>query len=247
MDEMIYVAMNGAKQLERAQAITSHNLANVNTVGFRAELHGFEGVDISGPGFETRVNAMVTPGGFSSAAGALMATGNDLDVAVNGPGWIAVQAPDGTEAYTRAGDLRVTALGVLSTGVGHPLLDDAGAPIAVQPHSRISIGGDGTVSIIPKGQSAETMTSVGRIKLVNPHESDLVKGHDGLMRMLDGSSAYADAGVSITSGVLEASNVNVVDALVSMIGIARQYEMQVRLMDTANENATAAASVMRMS
>lgn len=247
MDEMIYVAMNGAVQLERAQAITSHNLANANTVGFRAELHGFEDVDITGPGFQTRVNTMVTPSGWSSARGPLMATGNSMDVAVNGNGWLAVQAPDGSEGYTRAGDLRVGPLGLLTNGVGHPVLADNGGPIAVQPHSQLSIGSDGTVSIIPKGQGAESMATVSRLKLVNPAEADLIKGEDGLMHMFDGSAAYPDADITLTTGVLESSNVNVVDAMVDMIGISRQYEMQVRMMDTATENASAATSMMRMS
>ncbi len=247
MDELIYVAMNGAKQLERAQAITSNNLANVNTVGFRAELHAFQSLEVEGPGYETRVNTLVTPGGWSHAKGPLMTTGNDLDVAVNGSGWLAVQAPDGSEAYTRAGDLRVTALGVLTNGAGHPVLGEGGAPVAVPPHTRISIGADGTVSVIGKGQGAETMASVTRLKLVNPPEADLVKGPDGLMRLHDGGVADADASVRITTGVLETSNVNVVDALVEMIGISRQYEMQVRMMNVANENATSAASLMRMS
>ena len=247
MDEMIYVAMNGAKQLERAQAMASHNLANANTVGFRAQMHMFEGVDVEGPGYETRVNTLVTPGGWSGAEGALMTTGNELDVAVNGNGWLAVQAPDGGEAYTRAGDLRVTALGLLTTGAGHPVLGENGGPVAVPPHSKLSIGGDGTVSVISKGQGAETMASVTRLKLVDPPADDLFKGEDGLMRTYDGDKVDADADVRLTTGVLETSNVNVVDAMVNMIGISRQYEMQVKMMNMANENASAATSLMRMS
>lgn len=247
MDELIYVAMNGAKQMERAQAINSHNLANANTVGFRAQMHIFEGADVEGPGYETRVNTLVSPGGWNSSEGALMTTGNELDVAVNGSGWLAVQAPDGSEAYTRAGDLRVTALGVLTNGAGHPVLGDSGGPVAIPPHSKLSIGGDGTVSVISKGQGAETMASVSRLKLVDPPPEDLIKGEDGLMHTWDGSIADADADVRITTGVLETSNVNVVDAMVNMIGISRRYEMQVKMMEMANENASAATSMMRMS
>lgn len=247
MDELIYVAMNGAKQLERAQAINSHNLANANTVGFRAQMHVFEGMDVEGPGYETRVNTLVKPGGWNSAEGASMTTGNELDVAVSGNGWLAVQAPDGTEAYTRAGDLRVTAVGLMTNGAGHPILGEDGAPVAVPPYDELSVGGDGTVSIISKGQGAETMASVARLKLVNPPKDDLIRGNDGLMHMYDGSAADADAEVRITTGVLETSNVNVVDAMVNMIGISRQYEMQVRMMEMANENASAASSMMRMS
>lgn len=176
-----------------------------------------------------------------------MTTGNELDVAINGSGWLAVQAPDGSEAYTRAGDLRVTALGVITNGAGHPVLGDTGGPVAIAPHSKLSIGGDGTVSVISKGQGAETMASVARLKLVNPPRDVLIRGDDGLMHTYDGSIAEADAEVRITTGVLETSNVNVVDAMVNMIGISRQYEMQVRMMEMANENASAASSMMRMS
>ena len=247
MDEMIYVAMNGAKQLERAQAMASHNLANANTVGFRAQMHMFEGVDVEGPGYQTRVNTLVTPGGWNSARGAMMTTGNELDVAVNGAGWLAVQAPDGTEAYTRAGDLRVTALGVLTTGAGHPVLGNNGGPVAIPPHSKLSVGGDGTLSVISKGQGAETMASIDRLKLVNPAEDDLYKADDGLMHTRNGEPLDADADVRLTTGVLERSNVNVVDTMVDMIGISRRYEMQVQMMKMASDNASASSSVMRLS
>ncbi len=247
MDELVYVAMNGARQLERAQAITSHNLANASTVGFRAELHGFEDVDITGPGFESRVNTAVTHGGYSSAKGSNIATGNEMDVAVNGSGWLAVQAPDGSEAYTKAGDLRVTALGMITNGRGLPVMGDAGSPLSVPPYSSLTIGNDGTVSIVPKGQGAQSIATVGRLKLVDPPAADLEKGVDGLIRMKDGSEALPDADVSVTTGVLEGSNVNVVDALVTMIGISRQYEMQIKLIDSASENAQAAASMMSLS
>lgn len=247
MDELIYVAMNGAKQLERAQAMVSHNLANANTVGFRAQMQMFESLDVEGPGYETRVNTVMTPGGWDGARGAIMTTGNELDVAVSGDGWLAVQAPDGSEAYTRAGDLRVTALGVLTTGAGHPVLGESGGPVAVPPHTKLSIGGDGTVSVISKGQGAETMASVSRLKLVNPPATDLYKGEDGLMHAYEGVDVSPDADVRLTSGALEGSNVNVVDAMVDMIGISRRYEMQVQMMKVANDNASAAATLMRMS
>lgn len=247
MDEMIYVAMNGAKQLERAQAMASHNLANANTVGFRAQMHLFQGVDVEGPGYQTRVNTIVTPGGWNSGKGALITTGNELDVSVSGTGWLAVQAPDGSEAYTRAGDLRVTALGVLTTGAGHPVLGNNGGPVAIPPHSKLSVGGDGTLSVISKGQGAETMASIDRLKLVNPAKDDLFKGDDGLMHTRTGEPAEADADVRLTTGVLEKSNVSVVDTMVDMIGISRRYEMQVQMMKMASDNASASSSVMRLS
>ncbi len=245
MDKLAYIAMTGAKQIARAQAINSHNLANVNTNGFRADLHSFEGAPVRGPGYASRVNAVVGSEGWSSAIGTLKTTGNPLDVAVSDGGWLAVQAADGSEAYTKAGDLRVNALGQLITGTQLPVMGDTG-PVAVPPNSGLTIGADGTISIIPLGQGAETAASVDRLKLVRPPVDQLVKGDDGLMRLEDGSQAVADASVSLSVGVLEGSNVSVVGSMVSMIELARQFELQVRMIDTANDNSKAAASIMRM-
>ena len=245
MDKLAYIAMSGAKQIARAQAVNSHNLANANTTGFRADLQDFHAEEVQGPGYKTRVNSVVDSAGWSNALGAMKTTGNPLDVAVSGGGWLAVQAADGSEAYTKAGDLRVNALGQLVTGTQLPVMGETG-PIAVPPHSSITIGADGTVSIIPLGQGAETAATVDRLKLTNPPFDELVKGEDGLIRMADGTSADADATVSLTVGALETSNVNVVGSMVSMIELARQFELQVRMIDTAHDNAKAGASVMRL-
>ncbi|MDH3615271.1 MAG: flagellar basal-body rod protein FlgF [Gammaproteobacteria bacterium] len=245
MDEMIYLAMTGAKQTEYAQAINTNNLANVSTTGFRADLHSFSSVPIDGPGVETRINAVVESYGTDFSQGAIATTGRDLDVAMRGEGFIAVQAPDGTEAYTRAGDLRVEAGGLLSTGAGHLVMGDGG-PVAIPPNSSLLIGGDGTISIQPLGQGPETLAIVDRIKLVNPDTALLQKGSDGLLRMPDDQVADADASVSLISGALEQSNVNVAKTLVNMIELARQYEMQVNVIKTSEENADAAAQMMSL-
>ncbi len=245
MDEMIYLAMTGAKQTEYAQTINSNNLANASTTGFRADLHAFSSVPIDGPGVETRVNAVVDSYGTDFSPGPLANTGRDLDIAVKGDGFIAVQAPDGTEAYTRAGDLRMEPGGLLTTGAGHLVLGNGG-PVAIPPNGSLHIGDDGTISIQPIGQGLETYSPVDRIKLVNPDVSQLQKGPDGLLRLPDGELADADASVEIKSGALEQSNVNVAKTLVNMIELARQYEMQVNVMKSAEENADAAASLMRL-
>ncbi|MBT8067673.1 MAG: flagellar basal-body rod protein FlgF [Gammaproteobacteria bacterium] len=245
MDEMIFLAMTGAKQTEYAQSINSNNLANVSTTGFRADLHSFSSVPIDGPGVETRVNAVVDSYGTDFSQGPIATTGRDLDIAIQGDGFIAVQAPDGTEAYTRAGDLRVEAGGLLSTGAGHLVVGDGG-PVAIPPNSSLLIGKDGTISIQPIGQGPETYSIVDRIKLVNPEVASLQKGSDGLLRMADGETAAPDANVSIMSGALEQSNVNVAKTLVNMIELARQYEMQVNVIKTSEENADSAATVMRL-
>ena len=245
MDEMLYLAMTGAKQTEYAQAINTNNLANVSTTGFRADLHSFSSVPIDGPGVETRINAVVESYGTDFSQGAIATTGRDLDVAMRGEGFIAVQAPDGTEAYTRAGDLRVEAGGLLSTGAGHLVMGDGG-PVAIPPNSSLLIGGDGTISIQPLGQGPETLAIVDRIKLVNPDTALLQKGSDGLLRMADDQIANADASVSLISGALEQSNVNVAKTLVNMIELARQYEMQINVIKTSKEDADAAAQMMQL-
>lgn len=246
MDEMIYIAMTGAKQTEYAQAINTNNLANASTTGFRADLHSFSSAPIDGPGVDARVNAVVQSFGSDLSQGSISNTGRPFDVAIRGPGFIAVQAPDGSEAYTRAGDLRVGTGGLLITGKGDLVLGEGG-PIAIPPDASRTIGNDGTISIQPIGQGPETLSVIDRIKLVKPESSQVEKGSDGLFYMKDGDTAVADAGVTLQSGALEHSNVNVAQTLVNMIELARQYEMQVNVIKTSEENADAAAALMRMS
>ncbi len=245
MDRLLYVAMTGASQTMLAQAANNNNLANASTTGFRADLSAFRAMPVFGPGAPSRVYAMAERPGTDFSYGSLLATGRDLDVAVKGEGWIAVQGPDGREGYTRAGDLRVSTAGLLENGAGHLVLGNSG-PIAIPPAEKIEIGADGTLSIQPVGQSATTLAVVDRIKLVKPPLQDLVKGSDGLMRMQDDSVPPPDAAVGLSAGTLEASNVNPVDAMVNMISLARQFEMQVKMMRTSQENDASAAQILRM-
>ena len=245
MDEMIYIAMTGAKQTEYAQAINSNNLANISTTGFRADLHSFSSTPIDGPGVDSRVNAVVESYGTDMAHGPIMNTGRNLDIAIQGDGFIAVQAPDGGEAYTRAGDLRVDPGGLLATGTGHLVIGDGG-PIALPPSVSLLIGGDGTISVQPLGSGPETLTIADRIRLVNPEPGRVQKGEDGLFYLPDGEIADADASIKVTGGALERSNVNVAKTLVNMIELARQYEMQVNLIKTSEENADAAAQMLQL-
>ncbi|MEO6078242.1 MAG: flagellar basal-body rod protein FlgF [Steroidobacteraceae bacterium] len=245
MDRMLYVAMTGARETLRAQTANNHNLANASTTGFRADLQAFQSRQVAGDGFESRVYATAATTGFDSTIGAMMSTGRDLDVAVQGSGYIAVEGPDGREAYTRAGDLRVDTNGQLRTGTGLAVLGEAG-PVSVPPSASLLIGGDGTISIVPLGQGPETRAEVGRIKLVNPDSKDLEKGQDGLFRMKDGSDAAPDASARLASGVLESSNVNVADAMVNMIELSRRFDMQVRAMKSAEDNGAASARLLSM-
>ena len=246
MDKFLYVAMSGARESMRAQAVNSHNLANASTVGFRAELAA-SGAQPSGEGpmAAARTHSALSVSAWSRAAGPTRSTGRDLDIAVDGDGWIAVQAPDGGEAYTRAGDLRLDAAGGLRNGAGHAVLGDGG-PIVVPPHASLVLGTDGSISIVPLGQGAETTATVGRIKLVKPEPAQLERGTDGLFRTRDGAAAPGDPSVRVLSGALEGSNVNVADTMVRMIELSRQFEMHMKTLRTAEDNARSSASLMRL-
>jgi flagellar basal-body rod protein FlgF len=244
MDRFLYISMSGAKETLRAQTVNNHNLANASTTGFRADLAAFQTREVAGSGFASRAYATNSTTGWDQSTGAITTTGRDLDVAIQGAGWIAVQGADGREAYTRAGDLRIDPTGRLLNGEGHQVMSEAG-PMSVPPHSSVVIGGDGTVSIVPLGQGPETTALVGRMKLVNPPAESLVRGEDGLFRDVNGADAPPDAGVRVASGVLESSNVNIADAMVNMIELARHFDLQVKAMRTAEENAAASAQLLR--
>jgi flagellar basal-body rod protein FlgF len=245
MDRMLYVAMAGAKETLRAQTVNNHNLANVSTTGFKADLEAFQSRAVDGSGFASRVYAQSTDNGWDASSGALLTTGRDLDVAVKGQGWLAVQDANGKEAYTRAGDLQLDPAGALVTATGKPVLGDGG-PVIVPPYSSILFARDGSISIVAQGQTPETTSTIGRLKLVNPAKDQLVRGDDGLFRMKDGSEAPSDAAVQVTSGALETSNVNTAEAMVNMIELARHFEMQVKAIRSAEENGAAAAQLMRL-
>jgi flagellar basal-body rod protein FlgF len=226
--------MSGAKESLLSHGINNNNLANASTTGFRSDLAQFRSMPVFGPGHPSRVYAMTENVATNFKPGPIETTGRDLDIAVKNEGWIAIQSPDGTEAYTRAGNMRVTDGGLLVTGTGHPVLGNGG-PIAIPPAESILIGDDGTVSIKPQGQGAAALATIDRIRLVNPDLAQMDKGEDGLVRMKDGGVAVPDANVQVMSGALERSNVNVVESMVKMIELSRHYEMQVKIMTTAEE------------
>ncbi len=243
---MIYVAMTGARQTEVAQTINSNNLANVSTTAFRADLHAFSNVPIEGPGIDSRVNAVIEDYRTDFTQGAIRNTGNSLDVALQGDGFLAVQTEDGGEAYTRAGDLRVVSGGLLANGQGHLILGNGG-PVAVPQNVSLLIGEDGTITVQPVGQQPNTLSVIDQIKLVKPPVDQLVKGPDGLFRLkTEGEVAPADPSVTLKSGALEGSNVNVAKTLVNMIELARQYEMQINVIKASEENADAAAQMTQL-
>lgn len=246
MDRLVYVAMAGAKQILNAEAANNANLANASTVGFRADLSAFQTQQVQGAGLPSRAYATDSSVGWDASSGALEATGRALDVAIRGQGWIAVQANDGTEAYTRAGDLRIDPSGILTTALGNPVLGDTG-PITIPPSQSIAVGSDGSVSIVAQGQPATSVSIVGRIKLVNPPASTLARGADGLFRSTDTATVTSDANVRLIPGTLESSNVNIAETMANMIELARSYEVQIKAMKTAEDNAASSSKLLQSS
>jgi len=246
MDRMVYIAMTGAKQNMLAQSITANNLANINTTGFRADLSAARSMPVyGGSGFPSRAYSMTEKPGIDFKQGAMSTTGRDLDVAINGQGFIAVQSPKGIESYTRAGDFQLDSAGVLHTGAGHIVLGEGG-PITIPEASKVDIGRDGTISIVAPGAAEGGATIIDRIKLVDPDVSQLKRSENGLFVLKSGKDADADTNVTLVSGTLETSNVNAAEALVNMIELARQFEMQIKMLKTAEENDSQSAQIMRI-
>lgn len=243
---MIFLAMSAARQMMNGQAQAANNLANANTTGFKADFDAYRSMPLFGEGHPSRVFALAERPGIDFSTGTIERTGNDLDVAINGEGFFAVQAPDGSEAYTRAGEFQQTATGQLLTADGLPVLGNGG-PIALPPSMNVLIGTDGTITTRPNGQEPNTLAQVDRLRLVRPLDmSQMIKGADGLFRQKDGLPAPIDASVMVTQGALERSNVNPVTQMISMIENARQYEMAIKAMDTAQTLDAEGARLLRL-
>jgi flagellar basal-body rod protein FlgF len=239
MDRMIYLAMSGAKATMQRQDMLAHNLANVSTTGFRAELQAFRAVPVRGDGASTRVYALETTTGYDATQGPVQHTGRPLDVAMQGNAWMAVQSLDGTEAYTRAGSLTVAADGTLMTQGGLVVIGDGG-PVQAPPNAQLSIAPDGIISARnPDGQTVP----VARLKMVTP-EAPLQRGLDGLFRDAAGEELPADPNARLQDGALEGSNVSAIETMVAMISAARQFEHQMKMLKTAEQNENASAKLL---
>lgn len=248
IDRVVYTANSGLKQVMDRMSTSAENLANVSTTGFRAQIDAARSVPVIGPGngLPTRALAVDATVGTSFKEGTIDQTGNNLDVAIEGKGWIAVQGPDGQEAYTRAGNLSLDTAGMLQTRTGQKVLGDGG-PITIPPNSTVLIGKDGTVSVSQTGIASNTIQVLGRIKLVDPPENELLRGDDGLFRLAGGQTAPASAAVTLVSGMIENSNVNAVDEMVAMIDLSRQFETHAKLLKDADTNAGKADQIMSLS
>lgn len=245
MDKGLYIAMASGQNIMNAQAVHANNLANANTNGFQADFEQFRSMSLYGDGLNSRAYAIAEHRGTDYERGALIETGRDLDMAVEGNGWIAVLAPDGSEAFTRAGALKISPQGQLLSGNDLPVLGNGG-PIAIPPAEKITLGADGTITIQPEGQSTQVLSAIDRIKLVRPDYRDLVKGEDGLVRRRDGQEQQPDAAIRLQAGFLESSNVNAVDEMVQITAMSRQFEINIKMMQSMQENSESAAQVLRM-
>ncbi len=239
MDRLIYLSMSGAKAAMQRQDVLAHNLANASTTGFRAEMASFRAVPVRGDGASTRAYALETTIGYDERGGPVQSTGRELDVAVKGRSWLAVQALDGTEAYTRAGALEVTAEGTMVGAGGRTVLGDGG-PITVPAGAQVDIASDGTVSATVGNGRPQV---VGRLKMVTP-EGALQRGNDGLFRAADGNDLDADPAARLQAGALEGSNVSAVETMVAMIAAGRQFEQQMKSLQTAEQREQAAARLL---
>lgn len=245
MDKMLYIAMSGAKQNMHALSVNANNLANAKTTGFKSDLAQARAMQAFGEGLPTRVFSMTERASQNFDGGSMITTGRDLDIAIQGDGWFAVQTPDGGEAYTRAGQLKLTEAGALETANGDLVIGEAGPVFLPLPVSGINISNDGIIMVRPEGAPANALEEVSRIKMVNPDVRLIEKGTDGLFRRKDGNLEQADITVELRSGMLESSNVNPVNEMTDMIALQRQFEMQMKLMKTAEEIDSASSSLLR--
>lgn len=245
MDKVLFLAMSGAKQTMMSQQAHANNLANISSTGFKADLEQARAMPVFGDGHPSRVYSLSERPATDRTTGTLLQTGRNLDVGMQGDTWLAVQAKDGSESYTRAGELQVTAAGFLINGSGLPIKDVGGNNIQLPPFEQIDIGADGTISIKPEGATSSELVLIGQLKMVALDPSNSYKGIDGLMKIDGGAVLDVDPNARLQSGFVETSNVNAVHELTNIISLSRQFEMNIKMMKTAEENSTAAAKILQ--
>ncbi len=247
MDRLIYVGMTAAKHTMAQLNSTSQNLSNLKTTGFKADIHMFSAIPAYGPGNPTREYVVNSTVGSDFSPGMITQTGNPLDLAISGPGWFTVKLPDGNEAYTRAGGFKLDSNGVLRTSSGLPVVGASGAPITIPPNTEVTVGRDGTITTVPSQMTLPYAVSIiGQLKLVNPPESNLVKGADNLFRTKNGVPADPAANVNVLSGSLESSNVDMINCMLNMIDLGRDFDMQMKLLQTADSDASHASVLLNI-
>lgn len=234
---MLFVAMSGAKEAMLSQANNANNLANANTDGFKKDFNVFRAQHVQGPGWESRAYSMDERPATDFSAGAIKVTGKSLDIVTKEDGFIGIQTPDGEEAFVRTASMQVLENGDLVDVKGNPILNESGSAINVPPTKTMTIGDDGTISIVPADSPSNQLVILDRIRLVKPNPSDLEKGLDGYARLKEGAPPALQETVMVVSGALETSNVNTAESLVNMIELSRKYELQIKMMSTAKDHA----------
>ena len=245
MMSITQLAAHAARQAQQAQAVVTHNLANSGTTGFKADLYQAESLYIEGGALDVAVTTGSHGKGVDFSPGTVTQTGRDLDIAITGDGWLQVVADDGTLALSRRGDLRVDTDGFLKDATGKTLMGNGG-PISLPPYSSLSIGTDGTISIVPLGELPTSLVAIDRLMLVNPPEEQLEKGLDGMVRAPNMESLEPDANVRIAVGALETSNVSSIGAMVEMIELARTFEQHVQTIKSTEELDASSSSIMKL-
>jgi len=246
MDKLIYSSLSAMRTAMARQTTTANNLANINTAGFRGEMSSSQALWLRGGGFESRAPNSGEVLSADMSEGTVSDTGRSLDVAIQGKdSFLAVQSRDGDEAYTRRGDLQLSESGLLTTGDGVPVLGDGG-PITLPPFDKLTIASDGTISIVPQGGDASQIQTVDRLKLVSTNGVDVAKGVDGLFRVRGGGTLAPDPQATVRQGSIEGSNVNATATLIDMIEASRDWDMQVKMMSSAQDIDKASTDLMRL-
>ncbi|MDT0574703.1 flagellar basal body rod protein FlgF [Croceicoccus sp. F390] len=242
---MIYTALTGMDAAMVRQRTIASNLANAQTPGFRAETFAVQTLTLKGPALETRAQSQGSVRGADMAGGKIVSTGQPLDIALSGEALLALQATDGSEVYSRRGDLTVGAGGVLENGDRLPVMGMAG-PITVPPNRSITIASDGAIMSSDPAEPQAPAQEIGRIKLASAAGSRIEKDLDGFLRVVGGGVLPADPTAQLTTGMLEQSNVDSAQVLVDMIEAQRSFDRRAKLFTTAGELDQASARLMSL-
>lgn len=245
MDPALYISMTGAKRSLAEQGVYSNNLANVNTPGFRADLYQAESLYLTNQPLQTQTYTTSTESAVDFKAGSMMTTQRPLDAAIRGNGWFVIQNDSGQQALTRKGSFLVDQSGLLTTSDGHLVMGEGG-PISIPPHESIQLAEDGTITIVPLGEEPSAVAVLDRLLLTNPDQNQLVKGGDGYIYDKQKQTFQSDVTVRIATQTLEGSNVNSVDQMVNMISASREFETQLKMMNTVDQNQQSLARLLQL-
>lgn len=257
MNDALYIAATGLQAHQSNVDTVANNLANINTPGFKRTSANFHDVmrasaaaadgDTSGSSAASPVGVKVASTVKDFSAGDLRSTGNAMDIAIRGDGFIEVQMPDGSTAYSRGGTLVVDKDGLLATVEGHALRP---AIHVGRDISQLTIAADG--SIRGTDASGRQTPVLGRIELVGfANTSGLRAQGDRLFKSTDASGEAVpvrlgdNGGPAIAQGFIEASNVKLVDEMVTLMVAQRAYEMNVKVIQAADEMAAMSNNLRR--